>query len=272
MVYKDQQLYTWIKHSSHFKAGDMEKYFSLFKTKMGKSSYEVLLNGAKTFNHEIIVDLAAGSGALAKYLPTKFSQFGKAIAIDFDLEELRKISPTSNVISCCARSQYLPLQSSIADKVYCHLGLMLFSPLNTSLSEISRILKPKGKFIANLLGTSEDKIFNQYSEVAAKYEKLTKDFVQWGDLVSLDLDEIKQLLISAGFSNKLVATRYTVSYQAPLEKLLNASKVFFQIQYLLNEKTRKQYFLELKEKLLQISKSNIITLEIPLIKITAKKE
>jgi len=106
----------------------------------GRSPYDWLLEavpaGATT-----VVDLACGSGPLARRLPGR-----RVVGVDQSAGELSRGAG----LRVQARVPALPLAGGCAGAVVTSMALMLLHPLDTTLTEVARLLRPGGTFVATV--------------------------------------------------------------------------------------------------------------------------
>lgn len=99
-----------------------------------------------------ILDLACGDGHLYLYLKEALGKSFSYIGIDMSEGELsvahKNLAEETNVILKNERAQNTSMADSEMDCVLSHMAFMLMNPVNEVVNEISRILKPGGKFCA----------------------------------------------------------------------------------------------------------------------------
>ena len=106
----------------------------------GRSPYDWLLEavpaGAST-----VVDLACGSGPVARVLPG-----ARVVGVDQSAAELARAAG----LRVRARMPALPLAGGCAGAVVTSMALMLMHPLEAVLVEVARLLQPGGTFVATV--------------------------------------------------------------------------------------------------------------------------
>jgi demethylmenaquinone methyltransferase / 2-methoxy-6-polyprenyl-1,4-benzoquinol methylase len=99
----------------------------------------------KNLSGEVLIDLAGGTGDIAKALHTS-SQF--SLIVDPSLAMMRvaqqRLGQRCSYLSACAEN--LPLPDNYADLLTISFGIRNTTDIHQSLSEIYRVLKPGGHF------------------------------------------------------------------------------------------------------------------------------
>ena len=111
----------------------------------GRTPYDWLVEavpgGAST-----VVDLACGSAPLARFLDAS-----RVIGIDQSAAELAQARARSSRERLVrARASALPITDECAEAVVVSMALMLMRPLEDTLSEVGRLLRPGGTFVATI--------------------------------------------------------------------------------------------------------------------------
>jgi SAM-dependent methyltransferase len=157
----------------------------------------------------IILDLSAGAGGLSDLLRTRPGT-KTVISSDLSWRVLEKQSGPSVV----ADEEFLPFADGSLDAVFCNMGLHWVNDLPGTLSQIKRILKPDGVFIAALAGgqsLSELKESLMAAELAVTggYRPRTSPL--------LDMRDMGALLQRAGFALPVIDSEMiTVDYRDPM--------------------------------------------------------
>lgn len=90
-----------------------------------------------------ILDLASGTGDFSRM----FTELGhETVAVDLSFNMLKVAENTKNKIQ--SDGSNLPFEDNTFDAVVCGYALRNFVDLNSLIAELSRILKPGGKFMA----------------------------------------------------------------------------------------------------------------------------
>ncbi|MCB0326303.1 MAG: methyltransferase domain-containing protein [Bdellovibrionales bacterium] len=267
----DKALYSAITNSNDFRPGDMEHFFERFQTKTNQSSYQMLIENEKIRAGMDVLELPSGSGAIAKILVDLVGEEGQVIAVDFNQDELDLIRD-QRVIKKREAAQYLSLEENSIDYVFCHLGLMLFNPLEPALKEVFRVLRDGGVLVANLIEPNTNKAFQIFSKTSLEYQQHIQRFPGWGDPRVNEKENLEQVFHNIGFSVPLEYSKYVVSLKGSSKEIIESAKVFFQIHYMLDDSKRKEYRALLMQQLQQLEDpEKKIKLEISCKKIRARK-
>lgn len=137
-------------HAQH--PGLTERSIGAARTADGLTSYEVFCRFIDPQPGMTVVDLACGNGPLCGMLAERVGHNGRVIGVDLSRDELRlageRLHFYPNVRLLNESAAQLSLPDGAADLVVCHLAFMLFSPLEETVGEIGRVLKPGGFFAA----------------------------------------------------------------------------------------------------------------------------
>jgi ubiquinone/menaquinone biosynthesis C-methylase UbiE len=279
MNWNDEELYGRIRESDLYQAGDLASAFNLFKTTDNHYSYEMLIAGPYHLNGKTILDMPCGSGPLTQMVGHEVGPTGHVIGVDFNDDEIKKARATikqENIQFLCENAQNLSVSTQSIDVIFCHLGLMLFHPLEPVIKTISRILKPGGFFVANLIsGKDHSAVFQDYCKITHDYEQYIPKAhrFSWGDPRVNTTEGLSALFNTGlGFSRAIERTQYIVGHCDTPETMLKLLRAFFQISYLLEENDRikcERELLNMLEK--SEDKSGQVNFEIPFEKITIKK-
>jgi len=219
------------------------------KTRDGRSSYEILADAAKLESGMTAVDLACGSGVLTRLVAQRVGPAGRVFGIDLNRSELAlaeaRCQQCGNVRFLNESAAALSLPDASANAVLCHMALMLFQPVDRSLAEIARILRPSGVLAAvvpgldggNLLFAAIRKALSAVVSGDVAPEKLvalgSPEFGSARGIVNL-FDRID------GFGDDLNCSEFDVIFQETPEALAILLMPFFYYTYLLSDSGRRQ--------------------------------
>lgn len=133
--------------------------FTEARTTAGPTSYRLLADrvGAAPEGGELtVLDLGCGSGRLLEILADEGGPGLRLVGVDFVPEQIaraRERLGEATVELHCAEARDLPLAPGSVDRVLIHMGLALMQPLEATLGEIDRVLRPGGRLAAVLDGT-----------------------------------------------------------------------------------------------------------------------
>ncbi len=122
----------------------------------GKNSYEHLADHIDPDHMHCVVDLACGSGPLTELCWQRHGEHIDLIGVDMSPDELalaRNRLMSSRVRFFQSMAQQLDcLPEASVDLVLCHWALTLMKPIEPVLQEVSRVLRPGGRFVAIIDG------------------------------------------------------------------------------------------------------------------------
>jgi ubiquinone/menaquinone biosynthesis C-methylase UbiE len=136
----------------------------------GRASYDLLLDSLAIApqNPQQILDLGCGDGCLLQRLAKRCAPGSQLWGIDLSDAELHRAQPRLQAVGAtliAARAQQLPLKSATLDIVSCHMALMLLAPLAPAITEIHRVLKPGGQFVALTAKFQPNMILSVFNQV-----------------------------------------------------------------------------------------------------------
>ena len=114
--------------------------------------HEVIIQAANLNGDEILLDLACGPGIHARPLAQRLTR-GSVVGLDLSLPMLNYASLRArregidNILLVHGDASYLPFPKNEFDAVNCFGAIHLFPDLSRALCEITRVLKPGGRFI-----------------------------------------------------------------------------------------------------------------------------
>jgi len=118
----------------------VQRYFQRRKT-------EVIKDALTVETHDVIIDIGCGSGVQMKEIGRH--GYSLAIGIDVNLNAIRfareRFLPNTEFI--IADAQYLPIKSSVADKILCAEIIEHLKSPNRLVNEIARVLKRGGAVV-----------------------------------------------------------------------------------------------------------------------------
>ncbi|MEM7151422.1 MAG: class I SAM-dependent methyltransferase [Myxococcota bacterium] len=135
-------------------AGASPEVFAGHDVLDGVDSYQLVVRGLLDSKEELgtIVDLACGDGHLIGRLMKTRCRDAQFIGVDMSPDEIElarsKWEAQPNVRFICEQAHSMSLTTGSVDAIVCHAALMLMRPLEPVASEIRRVLKTGGVFVA----------------------------------------------------------------------------------------------------------------------------
>lgn len=219
------------------------------KTRDGRSSYEILADAAKLESGMTAVDLACGSGALTLLAAQKVGPAGRVFGIDLNRSELAlaeaRCGQCGNVRFLNESAAALSLPDASANAVLCHMALMLFQPVERSLAEIARILRPSGVLAAVIPGSDGGNLL--FAAIRKALSAVVSGDVAPEKLVALGSPEFgsAQGIVNLfdridGFGDDVNFLEFDVIFRETPEALATLLMPFFYYSYLLSDSGRRQ--------------------------------
>lgn len=168
----------------------------LLSALMGTSfqrEYELIVQAAELDGAQRVLDLACGSGIYTRPFAHRLPG-GSVIGLDLSLPMLSyatrqaRAERLENLIFIRANALDLPFPTGLFDVVNCCGALHLFPALNRALNEVSRVLKPGGRFTVAAFRRREGRA----SEYVARLRH------QLLGINAFTLDELSSCFLEAG--------------------------------------------------------------------------
>jgi ubiquinone/menaquinone biosynthesis C-methylase UbiE len=186
-----------------------ENYEKHFVPMIGAPLAADLVEVAALRQGERVLDVACGTGVVARLVAERVGTAGSVAAIDINpgmLAVARAAAPATVAVDWQeANAQRLPFPDESFDVALCSLGLPFFPERAAALREMRRILVPGGRIVFNAPGPAP-RLFTVMEEALARHAGA--DAAAFVRLVfSLhDTGEVERLLDEANFHGVAVAT------------------------------------------------------------------
>ena len=113
-----------------------------------------------------LIDVASGTGDIAKLYLNKINYKGSVYCVDENKEMLnlnkKKIKKNANVKWFCNSAEKLPFESNYFDYYTISFGIRNVSNINYTLKEAYRVLKPGGRFLCLEFSKVRNDILNGF--------------------------------------------------------------------------------------------------------------
>jgi ubiquinone/menaquinone biosynthesis C-methylase UbiE len=164
----------------------------------------------------VVLELAAGTGAVTRALLKALAPAVRVIATDLNEAMLRQGETHANGASVTwqqADAQKLPFEDATVDAVVCQFGVMFMPDKLLAYREAWRVLRPGGRYVFNVWGSLQD---NEMSDVvtravASVFPQDPPRFFARTPFGYHDADVIRSELASAGFADIEIETVDKVS-------------------------------------------------------------
>lgn len=183
-----------------------ENYEKYFVPVIGGPFALDLVNDAGLRPGERVLDVACGTGTIARLASERVGMSGRVSGLDVNaamLQIARSLPAAAPIKWYETAAESVPLPDESFDVIFCGLGLQFFADKPAALREMRRLLKPGGRVY---LSTPRPNAFMDVLDrsMARSVSEEASAFVH--AVFSLnDPDELKGLLTDAGFSS--VTTR-----------------------------------------------------------------
>ncbi|MDC0511846.1 bifunctional demethylmenaquinone methyltransferase/2-methoxy-6-polyprenyl-1,4-benzoquinol methylase UbiE [Pelagibacteraceae bacterium] len=162
-----------------------------------------------------LVDVASGTGDIAKLFSEKSNNFSKITCVEPNVEMLKQgktnLKKFKNIKWIKGNAEKLPLNSNTFDFYTISYGVRNVIDINKALSEAFRVLKPGGRFMCLEFSKIDNEILNffykQYSKTIPLIGKyIVGDSKPYEYLINsidkfYDQNQLIELMIKNGFSN-----------------------------------------------------------------------
>ena len=182
-----------------------------------------LMRSANVQPGEHVLDVACGTGIVARHLAPRVGAQGRVIGLDLNPDMLRVAGAAAEREGLTIEwrtgpAEQLPFPDGSFDLVVCQFGLMFFTNRPKALTEMQRVLRAGGRVVVSVWqGLDRHPFYQRLHEVSRHH--LGKSSVQ--TVFSLgDSDELRRLLTEAGFQQVAIEpASMTVHYSNPEEFL-----------------------------------------------------
>ncbi len=207
----------------HFSGSAPENYERFFVPVIAAPLATNLIDIATLRVGERVLDVACGTGVVARLAAERVGATGTVAGIDLNpgmLEVARSVTPPSMVVEWHQSSaEAMPLPDEAFDVVLCQLGLQFMPDKPAALREMKRVLAPGGRLIINVAGP-KPRVMAILAEALAHH--INPEISAFVDMVfSLhDPGELQHLISGAGFREVAIQSdTWTLRLPAPEEFL-----------------------------------------------------
>jgi ubiquinone/menaquinone biosynthesis C-methylase UbiE len=182
-----------------------------------------LIRSANLQPGEHVLDVACGTGIVARHVAPRVGSQGLIIGLDLNPAMLSVAGAAAEQKSLAIEwrtgpAEQLPFRDGSFDVVMCQFGLMFFTDRSKALAEMHRVLRAGGRVVVSVWqGLDRHPFYRTLHEVSRQH--LGKSSVQ--AVFSLgDSDELRRLLTDAGFQQvEIEPASITARFSNPEEFL-----------------------------------------------------
>jgi ubiquinone/menaquinone biosynthesis C-methylase UbiE len=198
-----------------------ESYERYFVPTIGAPLAARLVDAAALEPGERVLDLACGTGVVARLAADRVGPTGRVTGLDANpgmLAAARRAAADQAIDWCEAAAESMPLPDAAYDVAVCQLGMQFFADRPAALAEVHRVLRPGGRLVANLPGPTPP-LFQAMERGLARHAPGADRFI--AAVFSLRSGpEIEQLLTRAGFEDVSVTSEARTLPLPPPEEFL----------------------------------------------------
>jgi len=164
-----ERLVTKVFEDVYDKYDLMNDIISLGVHKIWKKNFIEVLNPQK---NTILVDVASGTGDIAKLYLDKIKNNGNVYCVDentgmLDLSK-KKINKKYNTKWFCNNAEKLPFKENFFDYYTISFGIRNVDNIDNALKEAYRVLKPGGRFLCLEFSKVKNKFLNKFYKIYSK--------------------------------------------------------------------------------------------------------
>lgn len=147
-----------------------DTYDQDIKGQHARNLYPVLLGTISNISYDTILDLGCGTGAVLQAILNEDCR-KKAYGIDIseNMLDIARNKLKENATLVLGDSEYLPFENEFFDVVYCNDSFHHYPKPDKVLSEVYRVLKPKGTLI--ICDCWQPFLFRHIMNIFMKYSK-----------------------------------------------------------------------------------------------------
>ena len=180
-----------------------------------------LIRSANVQLGEYVLDVACGTGIVARCIAPHVGPQGMVIGLDLNPNMLRVAGVAAEredltIEWRASPAEQLPFPDGSFDLITCQFGLMFFTDRHKALMEMHRVLRAGGRVVVSVWQGMARHPFYQTLDAVSR-QHLGKSSVQ--TVFSLgDVDKLRQLLTDAGFQQvEIEPASITARYSNPEE-------------------------------------------------------
>lgn len=168
-----------------------------------------MLDMARPRPGERVLDVACGTGVLARAAADRMAQGGSVVGLDMNpgmLSVAEDLAPELEWRQ--GRAEDLPYEAGTFDLVACQLSLMFFDDRKAAIREMLRVMKPEGRLVVTVFDALEtipayERLIDIYDAVS---DADVREFLRAPFTLS-DTDDLERLFRECGLASPHVSTQ-----------------------------------------------------------------
>lgn len=172
-----------------------------------------ILDAARLRPGDRVLDVACGTGVLARAAVDRMGQGGSVVGLDMNpgmLSVAEELAPELDWRQ--GRAEDLAFDAGTFDLVACQLSLMFFEDRKAAIREMLRVLKPEGRLVVTVFGSVAS--IPAYERMIEVYDAVSDG--QVGEFLRApfslsDTDELRTLFSEGGLTSPRVSTQELVA-------------------------------------------------------------
>lgn len=211
-------------YRSSFTGTAAENYQRYFVPTIATAASVELLRAADLQTGERVVDIACGTGLIARLAAERVGPTGSVTGVDIapemiDVAKSVPAPPAPRIEWHVADAKALPLPDASYDVATCQMGLMFMENRSAALAEIRRVLVPGGRVVVNTPGRIQP-VFEHMEEAIVEHINPDLGVFVRAVFSMHEPDMLTSLLREAGFHDvSATETSATLRLPAPAEFL-----------------------------------------------------
>tara|TARA_B100000700_G_C14813820_1_gene746487 strand:- start:222 stop:926 length:705 start_codon:yes stop_codon:yes gene_type:complete len=183
----------------------MNDLMSLGIHRLWKKDFIDWLNPQK---NSILIDVASGTGDIAKLYLDKINNIGEVICVDENKGMLslskKKFEAEKNIKWFCNNAEKLPFKNNYFDYYTISFGIRNVSSLDAALKEAYRVLKPGGRFLCLEFSKVKNDALNKFYKIYSKsIPQIGKFIVGKSEPYKYLIDSIEKFYSQEEFLDKI---------------------------------------------------------------------
>lgn len=188
----------------------------------------VLLDLAAPVSGERALDLACGTGSVARQLAPLVGASGRVLAVDINAEMLdvgrkQPVPDGASIVWQLGDATRLEIPDNTFDLVVCQQGLQFFPDRAASVLEMRRVLRETGRAVISVWqGLDQHPVYEALFTATARYFGVPLSDVDVAFSLS-DTAELRQLLSDAGFQDVKIFPKSLLIHMPEPERFVQLS-------------------------------------------------